>query len=322
MKRLARRLASNRLMIAGFVLLAAGTLASYDRPEVPSGVMVAPLALLALNLACAIAVRQALRRGGLGLFHACLLVLLLLAGWGRLTHLDGRIEVTEGVPYQPQQVQVTKQGPWHGSGWRQVAFRQGSWEVDYAPGVRRAHTRSQVWLPGEREPRVVGDDTPLLLDGYRFYTTHNKGLAPILSWQAGGGEPVTGALHMPSYPLFDHQQENRWTTPDGRLLRFWLRLERPLPEDVAWTLRVADVPALLVVQDGEQRHELRPGQSIALPGATLRYERLAGWMGYKIFYDPTLMPLLVISLVGIAGLAWHLWGRTARLAPLRDGVTA
>lgn len=322
MMRLVQRLGSSRLMIGGFALLAAGTLLSYDRADTGPAPIVIPLALLALNLAAAIAVRPALRRGGLGLFHACLLGLLLLAGWGRLTHLDGRVEVTEGTSFDAQQVQVTAQGPWHGTGWQRLAFRQGPWEVDYAPGVRRAHTRSQTWLPGETAPRMVGDDSPLVLDGYRFYTTHNKGFAPILSWQADGGEPVLGALHLPSYPLFDYQQENSWTAPDGAPLRFWLRLERPLPEDAAWTLRPQEVPAVLVVEAEGQRRELRAGESVKLRGAMLRYERLAGWMGYKIFYDPTLVPMLVVSLLGIAALGWHIWGRTARLLPLREGAAA
>lgn len=322
MKMLLRRLASNRLMIAGFALLGAAILLSYDRPEAPAGIMVLPLVLLAINLAAAITVRPALRRGGLGLFHACLLGLLLLAGWGRLTHLDGRVEVTEGTALDPQQVQVTAQGAWHGTGWQRLAFRQGAWEVDYAPGVRRAHTRSQVWLPGEASPHVVGDDTPLVLDGYRLYTTHNKGFAPLLLWQPDGGEPVLGALHLPSYPLFDYQQESRWTAPDGRTLRFWLRLERALPEEVAWTLRAHDVPAVLVVESAGQRHELRPGASLALPGAILRYEGLTSWMGYKIFYDATLVPMLVVSVLGVLALAWHLWGRTAQRLPLREGAAA
>lgn len=321
MKWLLRRLASNRLMMAGFALLAAGTLASYERPAVPASAMVVPLGLLVVNLAAAIAVRPTLRRGGLGLFHACLLGLLLLAGWGRLTHLDGRVEVTQGTALDAQQVQVTAQGPWHGSGWQRLAFGQGPWEVDYAPGVRRARTRSQVWLPGEASPRVVGDDTPLVLDGYRLYTTHNKGFAPLLRWQPDGGEPVLGALHLPSYPLFDYQQEHRWTAPDGRTLRFWLRVERPLPEDAAWTLRASEIPAVLVVEADGRRHELRPGGTLPLRGALLRYEGLTGWMGYRIFYDPTLVPMLVTSLAGILGLAWHLWGRTVRLLPVQREVT-
>jgi hypothetical protein len=322
MKRIAQYLASLRLTLGGFALLALGTLATHDRPEAPAAAIVAPLALLALNLAAAIAVRPALRRGGLGLFHVALLALLLLVGVGRLTHFDARVEVTEDTLLEPGQIEVTGRGPWHGTGWQRLQFRQGTYEVDYRAGVKRSHTRSQVWLQGEDAPRVVGDDTPLVLDGYRFYTTNNKGFAPLLTWEPDGGEPVRGALHMPSYPLFDFQQENRWTAPDGRVLRFWLRIERRLPEQSAWTLDPHDMPAVLVVEVDAKRHELKPGESIQLPGATLRYGRLTGWMGYRIFYDPTLMPMLIVSLLGVLGLGWHLWGRGARLLPLREGVTA
>lgn len=308
--------------MAGFSLLAIGTLASYDRPEVPAAVIVAPLALLVVNLAAALAQRPALRRGGLGLFHIALLLLLLLVGAGRMTHFDAQVEVGEDALLDPAQIEVTGSGPWHGTAWQRLTFRQGAFEVAYAAGVRRAHTRSQVWLEGQDTPRVVGDDTPLILDGYRFYTTHNKGFAPLLTWQPDSGEPVRGVLHMPSYPLFDWKQENRWTTPDGRLVRFWLRIDRPLSEQSAWTLDPHDLPTVLVVAVDAARHELKTGESVRLPGATLRYERLTGWMGYRIFYDPTLVPMLVVSLLGVLGLGWHLWARSGRLLPLAEGVTA
>ena len=322
MNPIAHRLASSRLTMAGFALLAAGTVASYNRPEIPSAAIAAPLGLLALNLLAALSLKPNLRRGGLGVFHVALLLLLLLAGWGRLTHLDGRVEVTEDTTLDPAQIEVTGSGPWHGTAWQHLAFRQGAFEVDYAPLVRRAHTRSQVWVEGQAAPVIVGDDKPLILDGYRFYTTHNKGFAPLLTWQPDGGEAVQGALHMPSYPLFDYKQENRWTAPDGRTMQFWLRVERPLPEQSAWTLDPHEIPTVLVVQVDAARHELRPGGTLQLPGASLRYERLTGWMGYRIFYDPTIVPMLAVSLIGVLGLGWHLWGRGARVLPLHEGAVA
>ena len=42
---------------------------------------------------------------------------------------------------------------------------------------------------------MVGDDTPLVLDGYRLYTTSNKGFAPLLTWQQNGAPAVHGVLH-------------------------------------------------------------------------------------------------------------------------------
>jgi cytochrome c biogenesis protein len=322
MRSIVRPLASTRLTMAGFALLAAGTLASYNVPQAPAALLVAPLSLVTLNLAAAIALNRRLRTGGLGLFHLALLACLLLVGAGRLTHMDGRVEVTEGLPLDPAQVEVTGAGRWNDQAWRKAQFLQGAWEVDYAPGVRRGRTRSEVWLPGEATPRTVGDDTPLVLEGYRFYTTSNKGFAPVLGWQPDGQEAILGALHMPSYPVNDGNQHNTWTSPDGRQLKFWLRIVQPLPETQAWTLAARTVPTVLVVEADGQRQELRPGEAMRLRGATLRYERLAGWMGYRIFHDRTLLPLLAIAVLGIAGLAWHLWGRTARLLPLGQEATA
>lgn len=334
--RLPHWLASSRLTLVGFALLGAGVLATYSKPDASAAPMVLPLALLALNLAAALAVRPELRRGGLGLFHAALLALLLLVATGRMTHFDGRVEVAEGAMLDPDRIEVTGSGPWHGDRWRRLQFRQGPYQVDYAAGVKRARTRSSVWPVDDQNgaqngaqtgaqsgvPDLVGDDTPLVLDGYRFYTTHNKGLAPMLTWQPAGGAAVQGVLHMPSYPLFDYQQENRWTAPDGTALRFWLRIEQPLPEHVAWTLDPHTLPAVLVVEAGGVRSELKPGDSVALRGATLRYDRLTGWMGYRIFYDPTLLPLFVVALLGVLGLAWHLWKRSAQILPLAEGVAA
>jgi len=322
MRTLARRLASTRLTMAAFALLATGTLASYHLAQPPAFFMAAPLALVALNLAAAIVLRPALRSGGLGVFHLALLACLLLVGWGRMTHMDGRVEVTEGAPLDPAQVEVTGAGPWNDQAWRRAEFLQAGWEVDYAPGLRRGHTRSEVWLPGEASARTIGDDTPLVLAGYRFYTTPNKGFAPVLRWQREGEEAVTGALHMPSYPAQDWNQQNTWTSPDGQVLKFWLRIEQAVPETATWTLAARTIPAVLVVEAQGQRHELRPGAEVRIAGATLRYERLTGWIGYRIFYDPTLVPLLAIALFGIAGLACHLWGRSARLLPLPQELAA
>jgi cytochrome c biogenesis protein ResB len=322
MKRVLIRLASNKLTLVGFALLAMGILSTHNRPDAPAAAISLPLALLALNLAASMVLRPALRRGGLAVFHAALLALMLLAGIGRLTHFDGRVEVAEGAQLDPLQIEITQQGAWHGSAWRQLAFRQGPFEVHYAAGMKRAHTRSQVWVSNNTSAQTVGDDTPLVQHGYRFYTTHNKGYAPLLSWQPEGGTAVQGLLHLPSYPMFDWKQENQWTAPDGTQLRFWLRIERPLAERSAWTLDPHSTPALLIVEAQRVRHELRPGQTATLRGARLRYERLAGWMGYRIFYDPTLLPMLITALLGVAGLAWHLWQRSARALRLPEGVMA
>lgn len=312
MKLWLRPLASVRVTCGLLVLLGVIAFAGILAPARADGLIALPLSLLACNLAAAIACRPALRRGGLGLFHVCLLACMLLVGWGRLTHLDGRMRVVDGQEYDPAQVHVDAQGRWHGDGLQHVRFRQGPFKVTYAPGTRREHTTSLVATADEPGAwQSVGDDTPLKIDGYRFYTTSNKGFAPVLTWTPRGGEPVTGAVMLPSYPLQDWEQVQQWQAPGGAHWKFALHLPK-VPENAAWTLDPARTDAMLVAESGGVRHELRPGAVVQTAEGTLRYEWLSGWMGYRIFYDPTLLPLLALSLLGVCGMAWHLWARSLR----------
>ena len=91
--------------------------------------------------------------------------------------------------------------------------------------------------------------------------------------------------------------------------------------------RLDTVPAttpdsVLVAELDGRRHELLPGAEVRTAAGVLRYDGLAGWMGYRIFHDPTIMPLLFLSLLGVAGLAWHLWKRSSRLAPALQASAA
>lgn len=312
MSRILRKLASTRLTVFGMVFLALGAALNYDNPvETPVWVLVAPLSLLALNLCAAILTDPRInRRGGLLVFHVGLLAIAVLAAVGRLTYLEANVELTEGQGFTPDQMIDVRQGIWHRGALERVRFVQGPYTIDYSAGMTRGPTRSQIAVPdgkGGWERRVIGDDTPLVLDGYRFYTTFNKGFAAILTWMPDGGAPTTGAIHMPSYPLFEHRQANRWAPGGGEEIRFWLQLETGMDPQADWRLDPANSRGLLVVRAGEERVELAPGQSVRLERGSLRYERLSSWMGYKLYYDPTLQWLFIVAFITVFGLAAHFW---------------
>lgn len=312
MKTLRRHLASPRLTLLGFALLAVAVWSTANDARVSSSWIALPAVLLAANLLAAMRRHAALRRGGLGVFHAALLVGMLAVAWGRLQHFEGRVELVQGAELQPEAIEPTSIGPLNDGAWRQLHFEQGPLQVHYAAGVRRGRTLSQV-RSGGREQQV-GDTEPLVLEGYRFYTTHNKGFAPLLQWQgAAGGPAVVGAVHLPSYPLFDWKQEQHWRSPDGVDVKLWLRPDARLDDRRSFVLAPEVTPATLVVELQGQRFELRPGESATTVSGTLRFERLLGWMGYRVHFDPMLQPLLVLALIGIAGLAWHLWGRAVMI---------
>ena len=114
---------------------------------------------------------------------------------------------------------------------------------------------------------------------------------------------------MPSYPLFEHKQDNKWTLPDGEEIKFWLRLNTGLDEKKAWLLDSNNAEGLLIVTLGNRRVELNPGESVALSNGQLRYEKLIAWMGYRVFYDPTIHWLFIASVLGVVGLFVHFWGK-------------
>ncbi len=316
-KTLAGRLASLRLTLFGMALLGAGAALSYDNPVgTPVWVLVVPLCLLSVNLLAAIVSNPRIhRRGGLLVFHLCLLGVVCLVAIGRLIHLDGHIELNDGAVFSADELTDVRKGPLHSGRLDEIRFVQGPWTVDYAPGMVRGLTHSLVSVPDRRggwRTVDIGDDRPLVIDGYRFYTSFNKGFSAVLTWIPRRGEPVTGVVNMPAYPLFDFRQTNRWQPPgSGTEIRFWLRLETGLTDQTAWRLEPRRSRATLIVKTADDRVELAAGQTVALPGGVLRYERLSSWMGYKIFYEPTIQWLFLVAVIGVIGLAVHFWQRFA-----------
>ena len=268
-----------------------------------------PCGGLFVNLAAALVTNERLRRQpGLLVFHVGLAVLALTAMAGRLTALSGSVEVTQGSAFDAGLV-TAKAAPLHPWGLGKVNFVQGPFRIDYEPGLQRRHTHSTLFVPaagGAWDAVDVGDDRPLKMFGYRFYTTPNKGFALLLTYIGPDGQRQTGAVHLPSYPMNDYKQSNSWQMPDGGpMLDLWLDMPNPvLAQDAAWTFHVPE-DSTLVVGLGGRRHELKPGQEVRVGDARLRYEDLRAWMGYTVFYDPTLPWLAAAALVACAGLGWH-----------------
>ena len=311
-----RRLASLRLTLACLALAALIALAG-DVGGWPTGTLIAvPFVILFVNLAAAIATHGALRtQAGLFGFHLALACLALLAAIDRLSGLSGHVEVTQGTAFDPTLVEA-RIGPLHPGGLERVRFVQGRFEIDYAPRLKRRETRSTVYVPddtGNWHPVIVGDDTPLVVGDYRFYTSFNKGFAPLLSYIAADGTIHSGAVHLPSYPLNFFKQGNVWTIPGtGREVKLWLHVPEPVfVEDAPWRFRIPD-DAVLVIMDGAQRYELRPGDTVPLGGGRLRYEELRTWMGYTIDYSPMIPWMLAAAATAALSLAWHAIGKLRR----------
>ncbi len=318
--RLFSAMASLKVTLVGMLLLAVGSMLTYGGDTGFSvWVLIVPMLLLAVNLASAIATNRKInRQPGLLLFHVSLLSLVIVIAVGRLAHLDAQVEIVVGQSFDPSHLVELQQGPWHVGDLNDISFLQGPYAINYEPGVQRGATASQIGLLDQQgqfsEEIIVGDDTPLIFGDYRLYTSFNKGYSVILEWLPNEGGSYTGSVNMPSFPLNDYRQKNEWNPPGSdNTIKFWLKLENEYNKDDYWVLSMENSAGVLVVTIDDMRVELQEGESLQFDDGQLKYKELTMWMGYTIFYDPTLRWLFFISTLGVLGLGWHLWSRADHL---------
>jgi cytochrome c biogenesis protein len=200
---------------------------------------------------------------------------------------------------------------WHRFALDKVHFSNEGFNISYSEGLQRGKTRNRVAYPdasGKLKSFEIGDQTPLVLQGYRFYTSPNKGFAPTFLWQPTNGQPVLGTVHLPSYPINEYRQSRDWVLP-GSTLSLWTMLqfdEVILDPDKPSEFRLPEKHKL-VVRVGELRRELQSGESMELPQGKLVYQGLRSWMGYTVFYDWTIYWLLASCVLAIGAMAWYFW---------------
>lgn len=311
--RLMRKVASLRLTLVLIALLAAGTIAALRFEDARNWPMVVPLALLALNLVAAIATNGVFRRQApLLVFHLALVTLLLLVAAGRLTRLSGYVGITDGTAFDGT-LASSEQGPLHDiRALASVTFINNGFSIAYAPGLNRGPTNNLVSWPdpdGRWQHAAIGDQKPLVLAGYRFYTTYNKGFAPTFRWTPDAGPEIIGSVQLPPFPMKEYGQAAGWTTPGGTPVWVMLDIDETVLDPASHTEFRQPERYRLVLRTSSERHEMVPGDAIRLSGGTLRFDGLRNWMGYRVFYDWTLPWLLAACAVAVVSLGWHFWTR-------------
>ena len=223
-----KSLASLKFTLVILAALGVVIIAAYLSATPTTWALAVSLTAFAVNLAAAVATNPAFRRQtALLLFHLALIAILLLIAIGRLTYLKGQLELAEGEVFDGRLMRE-ESGPWHLRHLDTLRFSNEGFTIDYAKGVRRGATRNRVaWAEkdGRIQRAAIGDQTPLILAGYRFYTSHNKGFAPTFIWHPNSGEaPVQGTVHLPAYPLHEHKQAIEWMPPGGKI-PLWVMLQ-------------------------------------------------------------------------------------------------
>lgn len=312
-----RALASAKWTPAGLVLLGMASVAVYKFDHSATPWLAAPLLLLAVNLIAAVATNGVFRRQlPLLIFHLALIALVLLAAVGRLSYLKGTAEVTEGTAFEEFASQES--GPLHWGRLDQLHFVNDGFDINYLEGPVLDRNINRVrWqdAAGQGQAELIEDNKPLILFGYRIYPTPNKGFAPLFVWQPKGGEPVLGAIHLPSFPANASSQAQTWR-PAGSQADMWVMLpvdEQLIPADRPSRFRLPD-DRKIVLRYQNQRYELQPGERINLPDGTLEYRELRTWMGFRVFYDWTIPWMLAACVVAVLSMAWH-FGRKFASVP-------
>ncbi len=303
-------LASLKLTLVIFILFLLSVVLVYISELSPGWILALPFLLFALNLSAAITTNPKFRRQtGLLVFHLALLTLVLLLAASRLSYLKGSLEITEDEAFDGLLTDY-EAGPLHPWHLDEVHFTQLTFTIDYDPGLNRGRTRSEVlWLDENGQPHesIIGDHHALIIAGYRFYTTHNKGFAPTFAWlPKGASTPQQGSIHLPAYPAHEFQQALDWTIPGSRQ-RIWTQLvleQTVLDENRPSIFRAPERYHLVMRFDG-QRRELHPGESLQFDEGRLTFVGLKTWMGYQVFYDWTIPWLLGACVVAILALGWH-----------------
>jgi cytochrome c biogenesis protein len=281
--------------------------------------MAAPAFGLFINLCAALVTNRTLSaRPPLFAFHVGLAVLALSLAADAMTSFSGHVEIANGGLFNPAQVEGEAR-PWHRQRLSEVAFLQKSFDIAYAPGMKRRETRSviETRVDGARRSFVVGDDHPLIASGYRFYTSFNKGFAPLVTFTDAAGIAHTGAVHLPSYPLNEDRQANTLRLPAARgEIVAWLDLEKPVyDEEGAWRFAVPEKSSLVVISGGERR-VLAPGESAPIAAGTVRYDGLTAWMGYTITANPFSPVAAAAALASILALAFDILTRLRAPLPI------
>lgn len=308
-------LASLRLTLFSLALLLVAVAFVYDG-EGEAGAtlpLIPPLSLLGLNLLAAILTNRAFRRQmPLLLFHLSLLAIIVLVALGRLTYLRATSEVITGGEHLTLNRIVA--GPWHRGAKDAIRFENLGFSIDYKPGLRREATVNRVrWRDDAGIPRAmeIGDQVPLVINGYRFYTSSNKGFAALFRWEPNQGEVELGTVNFPSYPSEKDNQEAVWKLGNEEI-RIALNIRETLIDPDTHSRFQMPTRHDLSLDFGWRVATLRPGESLITPTGRMVYLGLTTWMGYNVFYDWTMSWLLAACALAVLALSWHFWRKFAQ----------
>lgn len=314
-----RQLASARWTVLFFLLTAVAALAVAYQGVAPSTAMAVPFALLLANLSAAIFTHARFRADlPLLLFHLALVALIALIALARLTYMEGTTTLTSGTAFEGQLLTEVR-GPLHAGGLADVHFANEGFTENYSARGKLHATYNQLrWQDDAAQWHLaqIGDDHPLLIKGYKIFTTRYRGFSPLFMWQPVAGGEEYGTVQLPDPQDGGFAPAMDYKLPNGS--DAWVMLDlkaQTEPGNARVDMGSKGLAHTLVLRVGDTRHVLRPGDQVELPGGKLRYVQLDSWMGYNIAYDLTRPWIIATILIGMGSLIWFYWRKLAWNTP-------
>jgi hypothetical protein len=305
---LLRALGSPRWMLAFFVFALMAAQVAIHRPAWLTAAWAVPLSLFATSLVAAITTNPRFRADApLLVLHVGLLALVGLIAFSRLSYFDGATTLSQDEVFDGRLI-LAQRGPLHDDALQRLRFRHESVEEVFEASATRPAIFNRVrwWdAAGRSHLTTVTDGRPIEIDGYRIFTTFNRGYAPVMSWRDMSGNTDLGTVQLGAGA--DIAASNTLTLVDGT--QVWLMLDAPALHPVQRGERrrdfgVAGLPHVLVVRSGDVRANLRIGESVRLGNGELTYLHLKTWMGYRIVHDVATHWLLAAIAVTLVGMIW------------------
>lgn len=314
-----QQLAAPRWTVLFFLATAAASLLVAQGGMTATPVMLAPFILLMVNLLAAIVTNARFRADvPLLIFHLALLALIALIAIARLVYLDARTTLSQGQAFEGR-ADRSEQGPLNAGGLSRLQFLNDGFSARYSENGTYLGTYNRIrWQGSDEQWREteIGDDRPLLLQGYRIYATVHRGLSPLFVWRPRHGEPSIGTVQLRDHrKTDDHSPAAGWKLPDGPDV--WIQLKfSPLPDPRGTRqqgLGAAELDHVLVLRSGDtRREEIRVGDEVTFAEGSLQYLKLDSWMSYRIVYDPTVPWIIAVIFVGVGSLCWYYLARFKR----------
>lgn len=299
-------------VIFTLLLNVVGILVTTYLPVSPTWAMALPFTMLFASLTGALFYKPRLRCDlPLLAFHLALLLLIVLLVAARLTYFEGGVMISEGERFHPEQLDMERSGPLHPVKLDSFQFAHAGFEQPKnlaLQGLGFIYNRVRYWDQyGRESSTVIGNDRPLVIEGYRIYSGKRRGLVALFRWQNGRSVEVFGEVQLEDNGGDAFAPAAKWQLPDGTDI--WAMLEinadqRGLLKEATNLYKEHFEQQPILIRSGDERKTLMPGESINLNGARLTYEGVNSWMSYRIIYEPMKMWIMVTLLVAILSLIW------------------